>query len=200
MARWITTNIVSLQIVKALLQTECKCHGVSGSCTVRTCWRTLPSFRQIGDALMKKYYRARPVIAITPPPPPTMQVIPRKSGSTLLQMITSRYAHSYVTFYGYTYVEISGSRTSDRNENSQQSYRELCLLRIISLLTILLTLTFRFASYRCECFTVKFFEIKNCTLKGEFFFSAGFGNFVWNKDKVQRFQVTNHLRSFLIFI
>lgn len=63
------------QIVKAMLQTECKCHGVSGSCTVRTCWRTLPSFRQIGDALMKKYYRARPVIAIAPPPPtPTIQV------------------------------------------------------------------------------------------------------------------------------
>lgn len=73
-------SIVSLQIVKALLQTECKCHGVSGSCTVRTCWRTLPSFRQIGDALMKKYYRARPVIAITPPPPPTIQVISVKVG------------------------------------------------------------------------------------------------------------------------
>lgn len=68
-------NVLSFQIVKALLQTECKCHGVSGSCTVRTCWRTLPSFRQIGDALMKKYYRARPVIAITPPPPPTVQVV-----------------------------------------------------------------------------------------------------------------------------
>ncbi|XP_076645132.1 protein Wnt-7b isoform X3 [Halictus rubicundus] len=66
-------NKAGRKIVKALLQTECKCHGVSGSCTVRTCWRTLPSFRQIGDALMKKYYRAKPVVAITPPPPPTMQ-------------------------------------------------------------------------------------------------------------------------------
>ncbi|XP_058802194.1 protein Wnt-7b isoform X2 [Phymastichus coffea] len=66
-------NKAGRKIVKSLLQTECKCHGVSGSCTVRTCWRTLPSFRQIGDALMKKYYRARPVIAITPPPPPTIQ-------------------------------------------------------------------------------------------------------------------------------
>jgi len=71
---YIIFTVLSFQIVKALLQTECKCHGVSGSCTVRTCWRTLPSFRQIGDALMKKYYRARPVIAITSPPPPTVQV------------------------------------------------------------------------------------------------------------------------------
>lgn len=41
--------------------TECKCHGVSGSCTMKTCWTTLPQFRQVGDNLMKKYYRARPV-------------------------------------------------------------------------------------------------------------------------------------------
>ncbi|XP_033216304.1 protein Wnt-7b-like isoform X2 [Belonocnema kinseyi] len=67
-------NKAGRKMVKSLLHTECKCHGVSGSCTVRTCWRTLPSFRQIGDALMKKYFRARSVVAITPPPPPTMQM------------------------------------------------------------------------------------------------------------------------------
>ncbi|XP_020280987.1 protein Wnt-7b isoform X2 [Pseudomyrmex gracilis] len=67
-------NRAGRKIVKALLQTECKCHGVSGSCTVRTCWRTLPSFRQIGDALKKKYDKARPVTAVTPPSPPTAQI------------------------------------------------------------------------------------------------------------------------------
>lgn len=46
---------------------ECKCHGISGSCTMKTCWKTLPTFRQIGDSLMKKYYRARPVAARTSP-------------------------------------------------------------------------------------------------------------------------------------
>ncbi|KMQ93165.1 protein wnt-7b-like protein [Lasius niger] len=74
-------------IVKAHLQTECKCHGVSGSCTVRTCWRTLPSFRQIGDALMKKYYRARPVIAVTPPPPSTVQTLDAMSHSASPEMV-----------------------------------------------------------------------------------------------------------------
>ncbi|KAG5311161.1 WNT7B protein, partial [Acromyrmex insinuator] len=80
-------NKAGRKIVKALLQTECKCHGVSGSCTVRTCWRTLPSFRQIGDALMKKYRRAKPVMAITPPPPPTIQTLDAMSHSMLPEMV-----------------------------------------------------------------------------------------------------------------
>ncbi|XP_015186464.1 PREDICTED: protein Wnt-7b isoform X2 [Polistes dominula] len=67
-------NKAGRKIVKSLLQTECKCHGVSGSCTVKTCWRTLPSFRQIGDALMKKYYKAKAVVAIIPPSPPISQI------------------------------------------------------------------------------------------------------------------------------
>ena len=43
---------------------DCKCHGVSGSCTLRTCWRTLPSFRSIGASLMRRYNRARQVMPI----------------------------------------------------------------------------------------------------------------------------------------
>jgi wingless-type MMTV integration site family protein 7 len=54
----------TLQAVKVNLHVECKCHGVSGSCTMKTCWKTLPAFRQIGDSLMRKYSRARPVMAV----------------------------------------------------------------------------------------------------------------------------------------
>ncbi|XP_075216700.1 wnt oncogene analog 2 [Lycorma delicatula] len=57
-------NKAGRKAVKASLQTECKCHGVSGSCTMKTCWKTLPPFRQIGDILMKKYWKARNVIAV----------------------------------------------------------------------------------------------------------------------------------------
>lgn len=53
------------QIVKSLLRTDCKCHGVSGSCAMKTCWKSLPPFRAVGDALMKRYNKARNVHTLT---------------------------------------------------------------------------------------------------------------------------------------
>lgn len=39
----------------------CKCHGVSGSCTIRVCWRKMKPFRAIGEALVKRFDSATQV-------------------------------------------------------------------------------------------------------------------------------------------
>ena len=43
------------------MELVCKCHGVSGSCTIRVCWRKLKTFRAIGDSLLKKFDAATQV-------------------------------------------------------------------------------------------------------------------------------------------
>ncbi|XP_026481538.1 protein Wnt-5b-like [Ctenocephalides felis] len=41
--------------VVAKSKVTCKCHGVSGSCSLITCWQQLANFRDIGDYLKDKY-------------------------------------------------------------------------------------------------------------------------------------------------
>lgn len=44
-----------LQHVKSMMHRECKCHGMSGSCTVKTCFMKLSRFRDIGNSLKAKF-------------------------------------------------------------------------------------------------------------------------------------------------
>ena len=43
------------QAVYDLANVACKCHGVSGSCSLKTCWLQLADFRQVGEFLKEKY-------------------------------------------------------------------------------------------------------------------------------------------------
>lgn len=43
------------KVVIDSLTTACKCHGVSGSCSVKTCWRSLADFNNIAETLKDKY-------------------------------------------------------------------------------------------------------------------------------------------------
>ncbi|GAB1610753.1 protein Wnt-10b-like [Argonauta hians] len=40
----------------------CKCHGMSGSCEMKTCWKSAADFRQVGSVLKKKFKAARKVL------------------------------------------------------------------------------------------------------------------------------------------
>ncbi|XP_029472939.1 protein Wnt-16 isoform X2 [Rhinatrema bivittatum] len=48
-------NEAGRQAVARLMSVDCRCHGVSGSCAVKTCWRTMPAFEKIGSFLKEKY-------------------------------------------------------------------------------------------------------------------------------------------------
>ncbi|GLD73110.1 protein Wnt-2 [Lates japonicus] len=48
-------NRAGRKAVKRFMTLECKCHGVSGSCSVRTCWLAMADFRRTGDHLRKRY-------------------------------------------------------------------------------------------------------------------------------------------------
>lgn len=47
-----------LQAVRKTMQRRCKCHGVSGSCSIQTCWDQLADFRVVGSLLKSKYLDA----------------------------------------------------------------------------------------------------------------------------------------------
>ena len=43
------------QAVREYMTKDCKCHGLSGTCALMTCWRRMPSFREVGNRLKEKF-------------------------------------------------------------------------------------------------------------------------------------------------
>lgn len=48
-------NEAGRQVVLRNMELKCKCHGISGSCELKTCWWQMASFRKLGNILKVKY-------------------------------------------------------------------------------------------------------------------------------------------------
>ncbi|CAI4229572.1 unnamed protein product [Auanema sp. JU1783] len=56
-------NRVGRRLLALGMQKQCKCHGVSGSCVTKTCWKVVPRFDQFATMLREKYELAQQVTA-----------------------------------------------------------------------------------------------------------------------------------------
>lgn len=48
----------SLQSIERQMKLKCRCHGPSSSCSLKTCWETMPDMKKIGDFIKDKYERS----------------------------------------------------------------------------------------------------------------------------------------------
>uniref|UniRef100_A0A1I8P5W0 Protein Wnt n=1 Tax=Stomoxys calcitrans TaxID=35570 RepID=A0A1I8P5W0_STOCA len=55
-------NMAGRLAIRDSIRLECKCHGLSGSCTVKTCWLKMPSFREVSSRLREKFDGAYKVV------------------------------------------------------------------------------------------------------------------------------------------
>uniref|UniRef100_A0AAY4BT38 Protein Wnt n=1 Tax=Denticeps clupeoides TaxID=299321 RepID=A0AAY4BT38_9TELE len=48
-------NEAGRKAILSNMRVECKCHGVSGSCELKTCWKAMPPFRKVGNIIKEKF-------------------------------------------------------------------------------------------------------------------------------------------------
>lgn len=48
-------NEVGRRVIKSKMELICKCHGMSGSCTIKVCWRKMKPFREVGMELSARF-------------------------------------------------------------------------------------------------------------------------------------------------
>ncbi|KAF7492091.1 Protein Wnt-7a [Sarcoptes scabiei] len=54
-------NMVGRKTVRKSMAIRCQCHGISGSCSIRTCWNEMVSFRSLTYQLYRQYTEAKQI-------------------------------------------------------------------------------------------------------------------------------------------
>lgn len=57
-------NRVGRKLLSTNMEIKCKCHGVSGSCVTKTCWKAAPELEKFATILKRKYERAQQVTLV----------------------------------------------------------------------------------------------------------------------------------------
>lgn len=74
---------ICLQAVTQNQEKHCHCHGMTGSCHMKTCTRDLPGARRIGQILKKEYENAQEVEVVRERPNLPYELIKVDNKSTL---------------------------------------------------------------------------------------------------------------------
>ena len=106
-------NQVGRIAVKKAMRKQCKCHGMSGSCTLQTCWEQLGDFKHVGRFLKKQYKRAAKV----------------DLSNGILHKLESRKDNSIVKSVSVNSVTNRGRRTSGTTKEMKINKRKLVFLQ-----------------------------------------------------------------------
>lgn len=64
------------------MELKCKCHGISGSCEVKTCWWQMKNFRALGDIMKIRYDSAA-----------EMKVVRRQEQGITVESLEPKFEH-----------------------------------------------------------------------------------------------------------
>ncbi|XP_017286640.1 protein Wnt-11 [Kryptolebias marmoratus] len=114
---------VGRQALRKALVVKCKCHGVSGSCSIRTCWKGLQDLREIAMDLKSRYLSATKVVHR--PMGPRKQLVPKDIDIRPVRDTELVYLHSSPDFCSKN-DKLGSVGTQDRQCNKTSVGSDSC--------------------------------------------------------------------------
>uniref|UniRef100_A0A914HMT2 Protein Wnt n=1 Tax=Globodera rostochiensis TaxID=31243 RepID=A0A914HMT2_GLORO len=94
-------NRVGRRLMAMNMRKKCKCHGVSGSCMTKTCWRAVPTMAEFAILLKQKYANAKQVTLAPDSALLVLNLPPSPAGQPLAAHATASRAERFLTAQSY---------------------------------------------------------------------------------------------------